>query len=109
LASNASSHRTKSWLHPSKTLRTSPTPSLAKEFKSKTISKKSLLVSPLQTTLSLFLGKEQLEALRNMKKVAEPILTAEEKSSKVNKAEIKGTGFQMEMVTSEKGRVMIEA
>jgi len=47
--------------------------------------------------------------LRNMKKVAEPILTAEEKSSKVNKAEIKGTGFQMEMVTSEKGRVMIEA
>lgn len=26
-------------------------------------------------------------------KKAEPILTAEEKSSKVNKAEIKGTGF----------------
>lgn len=40
-------------------------------------------------------GKEQLEALKNMKKVAEPILTAEEKSSKINKAEIKGTGFQM--------------
>ena len=41
----------------------------------------------------LNLGKEQLEALKNMKKVAEPILTAEEKASKVNKAEIKGTGF----------------
>ena len=44
-----------------------------------------------------------------MKKVAEPILTAEERASRVNKAEIKGTGFQMNMVTSEKGRVMIEA
>ena len=54
-------------------------------------------------------GKEQLEALKKMKKVAEPILTAEERASKVNKAEIKGTGFQMSMVTSEKGRVMIEA
>ena len=41
------------------------------------------------------LGKEQLEELKNMKKVSEPILTAEEKSSKTNKAEIKGTGFQM--------------
>ena len=54
-------------------------------------------------------GKEQLEALKNMKKVAEPILTAEEKASKTNKAEIKGTGFELQMVTSEKGRVMIEA
>jgi len=44
-----------------------------------------------------------------MKKVAEPILTVEEKASKINKAEIKGTGFQMEMVSSEKGRIMIEA
>ena len=43
-----------------------------------------------------------------MKKVAEPILTAEERASRVNKAEIKGTGFAMEMVTSDKGRVMIE-
>ena len=41
----------------------------------------------------LIIGKEQLEALKNMKKVAEPILTAEEKASKTNKAEIKGTGF----------------
>jgi hypothetical protein len=40
-----------------------------------------------------FLGKEQLEALKNMKKVSEPILTADEKASKTNKAEIKGTGF----------------
>jgi len=43
-----------------------------------------------------------------MKKVAEPILTTEERASRVNKAEIKGTGFQMEMVSSDKGRVMIE-
>jgi hypothetical protein len=49
-----------------------------------------------------------LEALKNMKKVVEPILTAEEKASKVNKAEIKGTGFQMEMVQSAKGKAMIE-
>ena len=34
-----------------------------------------------------------MEELKNMKKVSEPILTAEEKASKVNKAEIKGTGF----------------
>ena len=36
------------------------------------------------------------------------MLTAEEKASKVNKQEIKGTGFNMEMVQSEKGRTMIE-
>lgn len=53
-------------------------------------------------------GKEQLEALKKMKKVSEPILTPEERASKVNKAEIKGTGFQMEMVSSEAGRTMIE-
>ena len=44
-----------------------------------------------------------------MKKVVEPILTTEEKASKVNKAEPKGTGFQMEMVQSAKGKAMIEA
>ena len=38
------------------------------------------------------IGKEQLEELKKMKKVKEPILTAEEKASKVNKQEIKGTG-----------------
>ena len=43
--------------------------------------------------VSLFEGKEQLEALKKMKKVSEPILTPEERASKVNKAEIKGTGF----------------
>jgi hypothetical protein len=53
-------------------------------------------------------GKEQLEALKNMKKVVEPILTVDEKASKNNKQEIKGTGFKMEMVSSDKGRVMIE-
>lgn len=42
-------------------------------------------------------------------KKAEPILTTEEKASKVNKAEIKGTGFQMRMVSSQKGAEMIEA
>ena len=82
------------------------------------ICKRSLQVSNLtwaqiDTILQFFvyhpLGKEQLEELKNMKKVVEPILTAEEKASKTNKAEIKGTGFQMQMVTSEKGRVMIEA
>ena len=57
----------------------------------------------------MIVGKEQLEALKKMKKVSEPILTPEERASKVNKAEIKGTGFQMQMVSSEKGRVMIEA
>ena len=44
-----------------------------------------------------------------MKKVSEPILSAEEKASKVNKAEIKGQGFLMNMVTSEKGKNMIES
>jgi len=42
-------------------------------------------------------------------KKAEPILTVEEKASKVNKAEIKGTGFQMKMVSSLPGATMIEA
>jgi gas vesicle protein len=42
-------------------------------------------------------------------KKAEPILTTEERSSKINKAEIKGTGFQMKMVSSLKGAEMIEA
>lgn len=41
-------------------------------------------------------------------KKEEPILTVEEKSSKTNKAEIKGTGFQMKMVQSLKGATMIE-
>ncbi len=43
-----------------------------------------------------------------MKKTAESILTPEERASQVNKAEIKGQGFIMNMVTSEKGRQMIE-
>ena len=43
-----------------------------------------------------------------MKKTSEPILTVEEKASRINKAEIKGTGFQMTMVCSEKGRSMLE-
>jgi hypothetical protein len=59
--------------------------------------------------LTAIIGKEQLEELKNIKKVREPMLTAEEKASKVNKQEIKGTGFNLEMVQSEKGRSMIEA
>jgi hypothetical protein len=50
-----------------------------------------------------------LEELKNMKKVSEPILTPEERASKVNKADIKGQGFIMQMVTSQKGKDMIEA
>jgi hypothetical protein len=60
--------------------------------------------------LSLILssGKEHLEALKNEKKVKEPIFTPEEKASKQNKTEIKGTGFIMDMVTSQPGQKMIE-
>ena len=50
-----------------------------------------------------------MEALKRMKKVKEPILTTEERASKVNKADIKGQGFQMTMVSSDKGKTMIEA
>lgn len=55
--------------------------------------------------------KSLLEDMRvaSKNKKAEPILTDEEKSSKFNKAEIKGTGFQMKMVSSLKGAEMIEA
>ena len=42
-------------------------------------------------------------------KKAEPILTNEEKASRDNKAEIKGTGYQLKMVSSLKGAEMIEA
>jgi len=42
-------------------------------------------------------------------KKAEPILTVEERNTKLNKAEIKGTGYQMKMVQSLKGASMIEA
>ena len=57
------------------------------------------------------LAKSLLEEMRiaSKTKKAEPILTVEEKASKVNKAEIKGTGFQMKMVSSLKGAEMIEA
>jgi hypothetical protein len=42
-------------------------------------------------------------------KKAEPIMTKEEENSKLNKAEIKGTGYQLKMVSSLKGAEMIEA
>jgi len=42
------------------------------------------------------------------KKVQEPIMTPEEKDTVRYKAEIKGTGFQLEMKTSHKGKTMIE-
>ena len=64
-------------------------------FRSRTIYRRFLPVSILhyKSHRKICVGKEQLEELKNMKKVAEPIFTAEEKASKVNKAEIKGTGF----------------
>jgi hypothetical protein len=40
-------------------------------------------------------GKEQLEELKQIKKVKEPMLTPEERASKVNKQEIKGTGNKL--------------
>jgi len=49
-----------------------------------------------------------LKSLRTQKKTSEPILTADEKASALNEAEIKGTGFIMEMTCSDKGRKMIE-
>jgi hypothetical protein len=45
-----------------------------------------------------------LEEMRKIKKPKEPMFTAEEKASKVNKQEIKGTGFNLEMYCSDKGR-----
>jgi hypothetical protein len=46
--------------------------------------------------------------MKALQSVKAPILTAEEKASAFNEAEIKGTGFQMTMVSSEPGRVMLE-
>jgi len=46
--------------------------------------------------------------MKNQKKEKVPILTPDEKASKLNEADIKGTGFQMNMIKSEKGRSMIE-
>ncbi len=53
---------------------------------------------------SVNVGKELLEEMRKIKKPKEPMFTAEEKASKTNKQEIKGTGFNLEMYCSEKGR-----
>lgn len=55
--------------------------------------------------------KSLLEDMRiaSKTKKAEPILTVEERNTKLNKAEIKGTGYQMKMVQSLKGASMIEA
>jgi len=67
--------------------------------RSRTIFKKYQLVNTVFIfILNVFKGKDQLEALKNIKKVNEPIYTPEEKASIVNKAEIKGQGFQMTMV-----------
>ena len=46
------------------------------------------------------IGKDQLEELRKTKKVKEPVLTAEEKASITNKADIKFTGrFILKILT----------
>jgi hypothetical protein len=76
---------------PSKRLPTSLWVSLKRGSKSKTICKKSPQVSNALHNV-FFLGKEQLEELKNIKKVKEPVMTAEERASKINKQEIKGTG-----------------
>ncbi len=47
--------------------------------------------------------------IASQSKKEEPILTSNERASQVNKAEIKGTGFQMKMIESLKGAQMIEA
>ena len=41
---------------------------------------------------NFILGKEELQLMKNTKKVKEPVLTAEEKASISNKADIKFTG-----------------
>jgi len=56
-------------------------------------SKKLLVVCKNSSILFFQIVKAQLEELKNQKKVHEPILTAEEKASAINEAEIKGTGF----------------
>jgi hypothetical protein len=43
-----------------------------------------------------------------MKKTRAPIMTVEEKASVLNKAEIKGTGFNRKIFSSNKGKVMLE-
>ena len=88
--------------------------SLKREPRFKMISRRYQLVSDDLGVTDFCSGKEQLEELKKMKKKREPMLTAEEKASVVNKQEIKGTGktltdqfllgFNLEMVQSEKGR-----
>jgi hypothetical protein len=46
--------------------------------------------------------------MKALKSVKTPTLTAEERASAQNEADIKGTGFQMTMVSSEPGRMMLE-
>ena len=47
--------------------------------------------------------------LANLTNQGQPKLSSDQQASKANKAEIKGTGFQMKMVESLKGAEMIEA
>ena len=68
------------------------------------ICKKSLLVSNALLYL-IILGKEQLEELKKIKKVKEPVMTAEEKASKINKQEIKGTGKIITLITFIQGSI----
>jgi hypothetical protein len=42
--------------------------------------------------MNICVGKEQLEELKKVKKIKEPLLTAEEKAAIVNKAEVKARG-----------------
>jgi hypothetical protein len=69
--------------------------SLKSALRYRTIYRKYLQVGQRLRLYNVCVGKEQLEELKNMKKVKEPMLTAEEKASKINRQEIKGTGKVM--------------
>ena len=53
----------------------------------------------LMKVYNYFTGKNQLEELKKLKKSKEPILTLDEKASKSNKHEIKGTGKFLDLIT----------
>ena len=49
-----------------------------------------------------------LQEAQSHKKVTGPLLTPEEMLSLIEDSAVKGTGFNMNIASSEKGRVMIE-
>ena len=65
------------------------------------------MVSPSPDLICV--AKGVLDEAKKEKERKGPILTPDEKLTLQNEADIKGTGFQMSIVSSEKGRVMLEA